>query len=90
MEKIYEKSRDVHVGGYVVYGHTDGKVYGDAAHTVKVTFAEMREAFLLGRLLVVDNGTIYAAVQCTADKVLTVSGESAATMKQWAESAEKA
>lgn len=90
MEKIYEKGHEVHVGGYVVYGHTDGKVYGDAAHTVPVAFAELKAAFMLGRLFVMENDVAYAAVQCTADHVLTVTGDSTATMKQWVESAEKA
>lgn len=30
MEKIYETGKDQHVASYIVYGHTDGKVYADA------------------------------------------------------------
>lgn len=32
MEKIYETGKDQHVASYIVYGHTDGKVYADAEH----------------------------------------------------------
>lgn len=37
MEKIYETGKDQHVASYIVYGHTDGKVYADAEHEKTVT-----------------------------------------------------
>ena len=30
LKPFYDRTEDVHVGAYVAYGHTDGKLYADA------------------------------------------------------------
>ena len=32
LKPFYDRTEDVHVGAYVAYGHTDGKLYADAEH----------------------------------------------------------
>ena len=40
LKPFYDRTEDVHVGAYVAYGHTDGKLYADAEHKMKVSAAE--------------------------------------------------
>ena len=35
-ESIYEKAKDFHVRKYIMYGHTDGKLYATADHRTVV------------------------------------------------------
>lgn len=46
MNKIFEQSKDQHVSANVIYGKADGKAYADAACTVQMTTAELKEAVI--------------------------------------------
>lgn len=89
MEKFYETGNDLHVASYVVYGHTDGKVYADAKHTVTVTKAELEHAFKLGRLIVNDGTDLLAAVAYGITGVKTLTKSTNLDFKVWAASAKE-
>lgn len=46
MNKIYDQAKDQHVSANVIYGKDDGKAYVDAACTVQMTTAELKEAVI--------------------------------------------
>ena len=48
LKPFYDRTEDVHVGAYVAYGHTDGKLYADAEHKMKVSAADLGRAFTAG------------------------------------------
>ena len=37
LNPFYDRTEDVHVGSYIAYGHTDSKLYADAAHKKTVS-----------------------------------------------------
>ena len=62
LKPFYDRTEDVHVGAYVAYGHTDGKLYADAEHKMKVSAADLGRAFMLGRLIVCDGKNYFAPI----------------------------
>ena len=62
LKPFYDRTEDVHVGAYIAYGHTDGKLYADAEHKVKVSAADLGRAFMLGRLIICDNKNYFAPI----------------------------
>jgi hypothetical protein len=86
LKPFYDRTEDVHVGAYVAYGHTDGKLYADAEHKMKVSAADLGRAFMLGRLIVCDGKNYYAPIAyAEATGVKTYDGTAA---KSWTASAE--
>lgn len=89
MEKIYETGKDQHVASYIVYGHTDGKVYADAEHEKTVTKAELVHAFELGRLIVNDGTDLLMAVAYGSTGVKTPTKSTNLDFKTWTASAKE-
>lgn len=84
---VYEKGKDVHVRHYLAYGHSDGKLYADEAHTAKVSADELFAACMYGALMV-HNGTDYRPVVAFS-KTEFKTLEDTPAMKTWAASADK-
>ena len=89
MEKLYENAGDLHVASYIVYGHTDGKVYADADHKKAVTKDELKHAFELGRLIANDGTDLLAAVAYGSAGVKTLTKSTNLDFKVWAASAKE-
>lgn len=89
MEKLYENAGDLHVASYIVYGHTDGKVYADADHKKTITKEELKHAFELGRLIVNDGTDLLAAVAYGSAGVKTLTKSTNLDFKVWAASAKE-
>lgn len=87
MEKIYENGSELHVASYIVYGHTDGKLYADAGHKKTVTKEELERAFKVARLLVNDGTDLLMAVACGSTGVKTLTKSTNLDFKTWAASA---
>lgn len=86
LKPFYDRTEDVHVGAYVTYGHTDGKLYADAEHKMKVSAADLGRAFMLGRLIVCDGKNYFAPIAyAEATGVKTYDGTAA---KSWTASKE--
>ena len=83
MEKFYETGNDLHVASYIVYGHTDDKVYADAAHKKTVTKDELAHAFKLGRLIVNDGTDLLMAVAYGSTGVKTLTKSNNLDFKTW-------
>ncbi len=89
MEKIYETGSELHVASYIVYGHTDGKVYADADHKKTVTKEELERAFKLARLLVNDGTDLLMAVAYGNSGAKTLTKSTNLDFKTWAASAKE-
>lgn len=90
LHKFYEQGKDLHVANYMAYGKTaDHKLYADTAFKETVTKAEIENAFVKGRLLIVEGANYLVPVAFGATGVITVvTGETVKT-QAWAASAEK-
>ena len=55
MAAIYEDYDDQHVANYLIYYKNDGKAYTDAAKTVQFTTSALKDYFLKGSLIVLDD-----------------------------------
>ena len=83
-EEIYEKAKDVHVRKYVMYGHTDSKLYATADHQTVVSDAEdVFKAALYGTLVIFDGTNYLCPIQFSETEIKTVDVSSAATGKTW-------
>lgn len=89
MEKLYENAGDLHVASYIVYGHTDGKVYADADHKKTITKEELEHVFKVGRLIVKDGSDLMAAVGYGSTGVKTLTKATNLDFKVWAASAKE-
>lgn len=90
-EEIYEKAKDVHVRKYVMYGHTDNKLYATADHQTVVSDAEdVFKAALYGTLVVFDGTNYLCPIQFSETEIKTVDVSSAATGKTWTVATEPA
>lgn len=87
LNPIYEKGKDVHVRHYLAHGHTDGKLYADEGHTVKVSAEELFNACMYGALLV-HNGTDYRPVVAFSETEFKTLEDTPA-MKTWTASADE-
>lgn len=87
LNPIYEKGKDVHVRHYLAHGHSDGKLYADTNHTVKVSSEELFNACMYGALLV-HNGTDYRPVVAFSETEFKTL-EDAHAMKTWTASADE-
>lgn len=89
MEHIYEKSKDLHIRKYIVYGKKeDSKLYADSTYKVKVNKADIEAAFMLGALLIVDASEYTVPVAYSDGTVKTLSYSTAMTFKSWTASGE--
>lgn len=90
-ESIYEKAKDVHVRKYVMYGHTDNKLYATADHQTVVADAEdVFSAALYGTLVIFDGTNYLAVVSFTETEFKTVDGAATAAGKTWTVATEPA
>lgn len=90
-EEIYEKAKDVHVRKYVMYGHTDNKLYATADHRTVVAKAEdVFNAALYGTLVIFDGTNYLTPVSFTASGFKTVDGEATPAGKTWTVATEPA
>lgn len=93
LNKLYEQGKDLHVANYVAYGKTaDHKLYADEGYKETATKAEIEDAFVKGRLVIVEDANYLVPVAFGATGVITVvTGETGETVKTqaWAASAEK-
>lgn len=90
-EEIYEKAKDVHVRKYVMYGHTDNKLYATADHQTVVADAEdVFSAALYGTLVIFDGTNYLAVVSFTETEFKTVDGATTAAGKTWTVATEPA
>lgn len=71
LKPYYETGYDLHVANYIAYGHSDNKLYEDAAHTTVVKKADAEKAFKLGRLMIDDGTNVLQAVAMTATGFIT-------------------
>ena len=61
MEKIFEQAKDLHVVATLVYNNGDEFAYTDAECTKKFKVSELKEVFVKGAMIVIDNA-FYAPV----------------------------
>lgn len=75
LEKIYDQSKDLFVANYLIYGDsTDQKLYySDEEDKVQVSEADLKDAFLKGRLVIcTSEGVFEVAVKINGNKAYTV------------------
>lgn len=90
-EEIYEKAKDVHVRKYVMYGHTDSKLYATADHETVVSDAEdVFKAALYGTLVVFDGTNYLFPIQFSETEIKTIDVSSTPTAKTWTVATEPA
>ena len=90
-EEIYEKAKDVHVRKYVMYGHTDSKLYATADHETIVSDAEdVFKAALYGTLVVFDGTNYLCPIQFSETEIKTIDVSSTPTAKTWTVATEPA
>lgn len=83
-ESIYEKAKDFHVRKYIMYGHTDSKLYATADHKTVVAKAEdVFNAALYGTLVIFDGTNYLTPVSFTESEFKTVDGATDAAGKTW-------
>lgn len=60
MDKVYETGADQHVVATYVYAKTaDAYAYSDAARTVKIKAADLKNLFFKGAIIADQSGTLY-------------------------------
>ena len=90
-EEIYEKAKDVHVRKYVMYGHTDNKLYATADHKTVVAKAEdVFNAALYGTLVIFDGTNYLCPIQFSETEIKTIDVSSTPTAKTWTVATEPA
>lgn len=90
-EARYEKAGDVHVGKYVMYGHTDGKLYATADHkTVVASSEDAFNAALYGTLVIFDGTNYLVPTQFSETEFKTIDVSSDPASKTWTVATEPA
>lgn len=77
MDKIFEQAKDLHVVATYVYGNgTDTNAYADAECTKQFTTSELKEVFVKGALIKINDG-LYKAVSFVDSAIgyVNASGE---------------
>ena len=77
MDKIFEQAKDLHVVATYVYGNgSDTNAYADAECTKQFTISELKEVFVKGALLKINDG-LYKATNFVDGAIgyVNVSGE---------------
>lgn len=86
LNKLYEQGKDLHVANYVAYGKTaDHKLYADEGYKE----AEIEDAFVKGRLVIVEGANYLVPVAFGATGVITVVAGETVKTQAWVASAEK-
>lgn len=91
-QRYFDDARDKNVANYVVYGKSaDHKLYYDLTVTtpVQVTQADVEDAFAKGRLIIVTDDGMFAAINVVENVVLTAAmagtlGSEVITGVEWA------
>lgn len=90
LNKLYEQGKDLHVVNYVAYGKTaDHKLYADEGYKETATKAEIEDAFVKGRLVIVEGANYLVPVAFGTTGVITVVAGETVKTQAWAVSAEK-
>ena len=90
-ESIYEKAKDFHVRKYIMYGHTDGKLYATADHRTVVAKAEdVFNAALYGTLVIFDGTNYLCPIQFSETEIKTIDVSSTPAAKTWTVATEPA
>lgn len=64
MAKIYEDAKDLHVVATYVYKKTgQTKAYSDADLTIQFTTSELKEVFIKGALIVLEDGALVKPIK---------------------------
>ena len=88
--KIYEGYSDQHMRAVIAYGKAaDHKLYADSAYTVKMSVADIEDAFNKGMLLVHDGANFLRPVKFGSGKVTTVDGTTTVAGTEWSASVTK-
>ena len=88
LTKLYEQGKDLHVANYLAYGKTaDHKLYADAAYKETVTAAEIKDAFLKGRLVILEGANYLVPVAFGTTGAVTVTAGDTVKTQAWAASA---
>lgn len=77
MDKIFEQAKDLHVVATYVYGNgSDTNAYADAECTKQFTVSELKEVFVKGALIKINDG-LYKAMNFVDGAIgyVNVSGE---------------
>ena len=87
LNKLYEQGKDLHVANYVAYGKTaDHKLYADEGYKETATKAEIEDAFVKGRLVIVEGANYLVPVAFGATGVITVVAGETVKTQAWAAS----
>ena len=78
MDKIFNDAKDKNVAKVIVYVDSS-KAYVDAAHKTQMTTSQLKDAFLKGCVLEIENGYAMPIAFTVASKVGTVTALSAVT-----------
>lgn len=78
MDKIFNDAKDKNVAKVIVYVDSS-KAYVDSAHKTQMTTSQLKDAFLKGCVLAIENGYAMPITFTVANKVGTVTALSAVT-----------
>lgn len=78
MDMIFKDAKDKNVAKVIIYVASN-KAYVDAAHKTQMTTSQLKDAFLKGAVLEIENGYAIPLFYTETAKVGTVSGVSAMT-----------
>lgn len=84
MTNVMESYEEQHVRAVIAYGHSDNKLYEDAAHTTQMEQAAALELFQKGLLLVKFGTAFFKPVKMDDNKVYTMNvASSTVSMPAW-------
>lgn len=78
MDKIFNDAKDKNVAKVIVYVDSS-KAYVDAAHKTQMTTSQLKDAFLKGCVLEIENGYAMPIAFTVTGKIGTVTALSAVT-----------
>lgn len=80
MKRLMDQFKDKNVASFFVYAKAaDSKIYLESTFTTQVTEAQLNDAFMKGRLLVIGAGEkVYAPVYVNGEKVAVMDTVSTA------------
>lgn len=78
MDTIFKDAKDKNVAKVIIYV-ASSKAYADSTHKTQLTTSQLKDAFLKGAVLEIENGYAVPLFYTETGKVGTVSGVSAMT-----------
>ena len=78
MDKIFNDAKDKNVAKVIVYA-ASSKAYVDASHKTQMTTSQLKDAFLKGCVVEIENGYAMPITYTETSKVGTVTALSAVT-----------